>query len=274
MPKHIFIKQEGGNDHISIFDIDPFFIVTADREDLEKLHLLEEGDRPGIYILMSDKKRYVGQTSDSVSKRLKKHDLNKLWWNKVIFFGRGDGHLSKAHLDYLEAILITRFEKSNYDLDNGTLGNTSFISKMDKIDADILLSTVMGTLDDIVNIDLFDSLSSNFEDNVIDMDKQFIMFDNHKFTGNSLRKILVNIVSYSIDNYDIEKLADIMTSGKPSTAQFIGMEEKISNQGAKLTQHIADTPYYVYGNYSKDSLLKKIKILADLLNKNLSIDFI
>lgn len=66
MANYIFIKWEAVNDHISIFYDDPAFIVVANKEELQKINLLEESHKPGIYLLLGDNKRYVGQASNSI----------------------------------------------------------------------------------------------------------------------------------------------------------------------------------------------------------------
>ena len=115
MPYHIFINRESGNDNISIFYDEPTFVVIANKDDLPAIQLIEESQKPGIYILLGDNKRYVGQASNSIFSRLQQHNTNKPWWNKLIFFGREDGHLSKAQLDLLERLIIEKMNTANIE---------------------------------------------------------------------------------------------------------------------------------------------------------------
>lgn len=149
MANYIFINREPVNDHISIFYDEPAFIVVANKDDLQKINSLEESHKPGIYLLLGDNKRYVGQASNSIVSRLQQHNINKNWWNKLIFFGREDKRLSKAQLDLLENKLIKQMSLTNFDLDNSTQGNHSYIDKLSKTKADTLLSKVEDTLSDI-----------------------------------------------------------------------------------------------------------------------------
>ena len=55
MPYHIFINRESGNDNISIFYDEPTFVVIANKDDLPAIQLIEESQKPGIYILLGDK---------------------------------------------------------------------------------------------------------------------------------------------------------------------------------------------------------------------------
>ncbi|ETW90391.1 hypothetical protein X839_04315 [Streptococcus thermophilus MTH17CL396] len=50
MPYHIFINRESGNDNISIFYEETTFVVIANKDDLPAIQLIEESQKPGIYI--------------------------------------------------------------------------------------------------------------------------------------------------------------------------------------------------------------------------------
>ena len=77
MPNHIFINRESGNDNISIFYDEPSFVVIANKDDLASIQLIDESKKPGIYILLGDDKRYIGQASNAIFSRLQQL-LNKL----------------------------------------------------------------------------------------------------------------------------------------------------------------------------------------------------
>ncbi|WP_225428498.1 hypothetical protein [Apilactobacillus kunkeei] len=66
MPNHIFINRESGNDNISIFYDEPSFVVIANKDDLASIQLIDESKKPGIYILLGDYKRYIGQASNAI----------------------------------------------------------------------------------------------------------------------------------------------------------------------------------------------------------------
>lgn len=62
-----------------------------------------------VYILINDTERqiYIGQTSNIVN-RINNHKNNKKF-NRIIFFNKSDGVLSKTYIDYLEWLLIQFF---------------------------------------------------------------------------------------------------------------------------------------------------------------------
>lgn len=270
MPYHIFINRESGNDNISIFYDEPTFVVIANKDDLPAIQLIEESQKPGIYILLGDNKRYVGQASNSIFSRLQQHNTNKKWWNKLIFFGREDGHLSKAQLDLLERLIIEKMNVSNIELDNNTQGNKSYIDKLSKFSALSLLNKVERLLNDIANIELFDSETIQTDDSTdrstLDSDIS-ILFGESFYTGKSYRDVFTQLVSNLVLSAELDKLTPLMSPNEPNTVQIIGNREHISNKGKKLTKPIELTKYHMYINFSKVGLYNQIQKLAELTGK-------
>jgi hypothetical protein len=270
MPNHIFINRESSNDNISIFYDEPTFVVIANKDDLATIQLIDESKKPGIYILLGDNKRYIGQASNSIFTRLQQHNINKSWWNKLIFFGREDGHLSKAQLDLLERKIIKKMRKSTVDLDNSTQGNQSYIDKLSLFSAISLLNKVERILVDIANIDLFeveelesgiDSQNSNLNDSVS------IKFGEATYTGKSCRGVFIQLVSKLLLSAEIEKLTDLITLDEPNTLQIIGTMKRISGKGTVLTKQIESSKYHVYVSFSKQGLCTQINRMAKLTDK-------
>lgn len=270
MPYHIFINRESGNDNISIFYDEPTFVVIANKDDLSSIQLIEESQKPGIYILLGDNKRYVGQASNSIFSRLQQHNTNKPWWNKLIFFGREDGHLSKAQLDLLERLLIEKMNDANIDLDNNTQGNKSYIDKLSKFSALSLLNKVEKLLNDVANIDLFDAepihTDDSNENTSISNNPSFI-FGESLYTGKSYRDVFTQLVSDLVLSADFDKLTPLMSSNEPNTVQIIGNREHITATGKRLTKPIELTKYHMYVNFSKTELYKQIKKISKLTGK-------
>ncbi|MCO0832617.1 GIY-YIG nuclease family protein [Fructobacillus sp. W13] len=270
MPKHIFINEDNSNDHISVFYAEPSFIVEANREDLSKLNLLEESKKPGVYILFGNQQRYVGQASRSIFSRLHQHDLKKKWWTKVVFFGREDGYLSKAQLDYLEASLISTFSDSDLKLDNDTAGNTSYINKMEKLTANTSLKQVNRVLTDVANIDLFET-DEEPETN-LNSGHNGIRFNGKSYNGKSGRRVFIEVMTDVLQNENVELLAPLMTDEEPTATAFIGEEERISRNGARLTEKIPETPYFIYVCYSRERMKNRLEKMASLLEKDIEVD--
>lgn len=266
MPYHIFINRESGNDNISVFYDEPTFVVIANKDDLPAIQLIEESQKPGIYILLGDNKRYVGQASNSIFSRLQQHNTNKPWWNKLIFFGREDGHLSKAQLDLLERLIIEKMNTANIDLDNSTQGNKSYIDKLSKFSALSLWNKIDKLLNDVANIDLFDSEHIQTEDNSDNSTLNShisIIFGESLYTGKSYRDVFTQLVSNLVLSAELDKLIPLMSPNEPTTVQILGNREHISAKGAKLTKPIELTKYHMYVNFSKIGLYNQIKKLGE-----------
>lgn len=158
MSKHMIIWHSNikDDDNIKIYSQDPSYVVSADRTDLINLKKIEESHKPGIYIL-SDKlnNRYIGQASHSVLSRVIEHGKKKAWWTEILFFGRDDGKLDKSQLDYLEKKLIKSYADAGFILDNGDVGNKSFIEAYQRGKAESLWENTLQILEDSANIQLF-----------------------------------------------------------------------------------------------------------------------
>ena len=272
MPTHIFVNNEGiRNDTVSIYYSDNTFIVISDRSDLSIVQSLDESKKPGIYVLMSGDKRYVGQASGSIFDRLHKHDINKRWWNKVLFFGREDGRLSKAQLDYLEAKLIGLFKDKEFDVDNMTGGNTSYIDKLSQINATSLLSQVEVTLKVAGNIDLYgpNTVRTKYEDV---KDNDFIMFDGHKIVVETARKLWIDVLKYTFNKYGMDAVSTYKSdNGIPTSSKYIGLKDNISVHGTLLSRHLDECDCVIYVNYSKQSILRKIQELGNHLGADVDL---
>jgi hypothetical protein len=156
MSRHMIIWDEGFSaDSVRVYTEDPSVLVISDREDLQVLKEIPEASRAGIYILMGEDNRYVGQASSSVWARINSHNKNKDWWTRVLFFSRVDGHLDKSQLDYLESKLIRQFSAVGFNVDNKDSGNSSYIGPYQRGQAENLLSTVEAILAKDIGLDIF-----------------------------------------------------------------------------------------------------------------------
>lgn len=72
----------------------------------------KEYQQPGIYILVSNKRMYIGE-GDPVGDRIDSHVKHKDFWKKGVFFTAEGGRLNKAHVQHLESRLITLAKHAN-----------------------------------------------------------------------------------------------------------------------------------------------------------------
>ena len=92
--------------------------LVCPRTDLARLSARQEVRRSGVYILVGPSESspsglavYVGE-GDEVWSRLSSHDDTKDFWTWVVMFVSKDDNLTKAHVRWLEAILVREIKKA------------------------------------------------------------------------------------------------------------------------------------------------------------------
>ncbi|MDY7025718.1 MAG: GIY-YIG nuclease family protein [Pseudomonadota bacterium] len=110
--------------------------IAAPRTEISGLLKREELSSPGIYLLTGvdpntgDRAIYIGEAED-VAKRLKSH-ASKDFWNSATVFVSKDENLTKAHIRYLEGVLI---EKANNHGNAVVFNSVSSGAKLPESDA-------------------------------------------------------------------------------------------------------------------------------------------
>lgn len=98
-------------------------MYSAPRESINALITKADCKKYGVYLLLSDKQVYVGQSSD-LEKRTKQHLTDKDWWDRVVLMTTKDDSFNSSDIDYLEASLISLAAKAGTsDSDNKKKGN-------------------------------------------------------------------------------------------------------------------------------------------------------
>lgn len=91
----------------------------------------KEYQQPGIYILVSRKRMYIGE-GDPVGDRIDTHVKYKDFWKKGVFFTAEGGRLNKAHVQHLESRLISLAKHANrVPLDNANQPTVPALSEED-----------------------------------------------------------------------------------------------------------------------------------------------
>jgi hypothetical protein len=85
--------------------------IVCPRGRINELSEWNESQRPGVYFLFGEAESgrpalYLGE-AENVLARLQNHLRTKDFWSRVVFFTSKDENLTKAHVKYLEARLIT-----------------------------------------------------------------------------------------------------------------------------------------------------------------------
>jgi len=104
-------------------------LYSCPREKLDDLLNDDSADKVGVYLLLSSKQVYIGQSVD-LKNRIKQHKLSKDWWDRVILLTSKKDELNQSHITYLEATLIQRaIDCGTIDSENKTKGNKHNLDK-------------------------------------------------------------------------------------------------------------------------------------------------
>jgi hypothetical protein len=111
-----------------------------------------EFNQTGMYVLLGPRPDgdsdmlYVGE-GDPVRPRLENHYAQKEFWTRAIFFVAGEGHLNKAHVQYLESQLIARARAAKrVPLDNANSPAEPTLSESDRAYVEVFLDHMLEML--------------------------------------------------------------------------------------------------------------------------------
>nr|NLI50239.1 GIY-YIG nuclease family protein [Propionibacterium sp.] len=118
-------------------------VLSGRRSDLADLLRRPETQRPGVYLLLGDDETaiggvrcYIGEAED-VADRLRNHQRNKEFWDRVVVITSTDENLTKGHIRYLEARLIELATRAaRVGLENGTQPPRAPLPEADRSDMD------------------------------------------------------------------------------------------------------------------------------------------
>lgn len=275
--KHIYIFTDNQKDNITYFRTEIAYLVTMTIDDLPYLKKQEFANYSGIYILIGDNKRYVGQAcSCSISTRLSDHlyQGKKDWVQSILFFCRTDGKMSKSEADYLEKKLIAEFkERSEYALDNATAGNSSHIDQLTKAMSDSLYYNVLTIVEDIANIDIFGNMDASEDviSNEVSTSGSFdIIFNGTTISHNSAsgvyKKFMINLLN---DTKYSTVLRSSIVDDSPTAKYILGTKMASYNSrpnATKLEEHV-----WLYTNLTRKQILGKICAIAEELGIELQV---
>jgi hypothetical protein len=122
-------------------------VLRASRSDLADLLKRDEAQRTGAYLLLGEDESaiestrcYVGE-ADVVADRLRYHQRDKDFWDRVVVITSKDANLTKAHGRYLESRLISLASLAGrVTLENNTAPPVPALPEADASDMDYFVS--------------------------------------------------------------------------------------------------------------------------------------
>lgn len=122
-------------------------VLAAGRSDLAGLLKRDEAQRTGVYLLLGDDESAVGDTrcyigeADVVADRLRHHQRERDFWDRVVVITSKDTNLTKSHGRYLESRLIALATQANrVTLENSTAPPMPALPEADGSDMDYFLT--------------------------------------------------------------------------------------------------------------------------------------
>lgn len=119
------------------------------RSRLEEARKRDELLNAGVYVLWGPDESghlprvYIGE-GETVLNRLNNHANNKDFWTHAAVFTSKTGNLNKAHVQYLEARLVSlAAEAGRAELDNGNVPQLPGLSEADAADAEVFLRDLL-----------------------------------------------------------------------------------------------------------------------------------
>lgn len=119
-------------------------VLSARRSDIGTLTSRRELTGTCVYLLLGEGEDgavrcYVGETDDFVA-RLRQHNSNKSFWDRVVVVTSKDANLTKAHGRYLEARLVgLATQAGRVTLDNGTVPPIPALPEAHRSDMDYFI---------------------------------------------------------------------------------------------------------------------------------------
>ena len=112
--------------------------IACPRSRLAELQSWQEFSKPGVYFLFESKYSeskstvYIGE-SENVLQRIINHDKNKDFWSEVVIFTGKDANLTKSHIKFMEASLVSLAKFADrYELENGNTPPESSLPRADR----------------------------------------------------------------------------------------------------------------------------------------------
>lgn len=121
-------------------------VIAARRSDLADLLRRAEMSRTGVYLLLGDDadavggvRCYVGE-ADVVGERLRSHEKQKDFWDRVVVITSKDANVTKAHGRYVESrLLALASQAARVTLENGTAPTPPPLPEADVSDMDYFI---------------------------------------------------------------------------------------------------------------------------------------
>ena len=141
------------------------------RNSLDKLFSTNALNNPGVYLLLSKTKVFVGNTSD-LSHDSNKHVFLDDWWTSILILSSSKGKLNNTDVNYIESVLIQKAKSIDYLYYESTNKNSIVIpEEFKKVVLDQFIEDALFYME-LIGIKLF---KNKKEDNAVFYDTSSIV---------------------------------------------------------------------------------------------------
>lgn len=135
-------------------------VISAPRVQLKEALARQHARQTGVYLLLGENDgealAYVGE-GENVADRIKNHDANKDWWDRVVIVTTAADSLHKAHARYLEARLIEKARQiRSLPLENGYTPARASLSEAAQANMEEFLDT-LGIVLPAIGVSIFEN---------------------------------------------------------------------------------------------------------------------
>ena len=135
-------------------------ILVAPRIRLADALKRTESSYTGVYILLGEQEdeqsAYIGE-GENIANRIKSHDAKRDWWTRVVLITSAANNLHKAHVQYLEARLVSEgIKAANKKLQNSTNPTLPSLSEAAQANMESFIDQLLMILP-AIRVDLFTS---------------------------------------------------------------------------------------------------------------------
>ena len=135
-------------------------LLVAPRTRLADALRRTESSYTGVYILLGENEdgpiAYIGE-GENIANRIKSHDSRKDWWTRVVLITSAANNLHKAHVQYLEARLVSEgIKAANNRLENSTNPTLPSLSEAAQANMESFIEQLLMILP-AIRVDLFTS---------------------------------------------------------------------------------------------------------------------
>lgn len=172
----------------------------------------------------------------------------------------------------MESLIIKEFRQTSFKVVNNTDGNSSWIDKTSKIQADKVWNIAQNILQEVANIDLFENpepitVEEKTGDYVIHLS------NGHKIYGKNPSNNYLEFFKYLLGhNIYSSKVRERIVNGKASSKHLLGTEPRFDRKSKRLSTELEEN-IHLLTTLSTADKKRVLQRFADQIDLNITINW-